>query len=335
LRAGFVVAAAFLGLAAVLLGVGLVLEYRGAEIRISNLPDGATVQVDEVDVGPGMEKDGAVTRLSLASGPHRITIVSPGKAPFGQAVIVDSGSATPPVITYTPLPAPAPAAAAEKDRRANPAGIAGNAPPGRESVGARGAEAGFVSLCTGSDLSAWETDVDWKKVGPETAATATEGEIRFHGNRYCHLVTRRAYRDFVLRLNYQFPPDVKSGDWSGIVLFSDTAPRFDDGHAIDVRVAQGQTGDIYSRGRFNLSGGGSGKGWVSTGRKNRGAERPAGEWNHVQIRCEGTSVTIGLNGVVVNEAQSPEPISAWIGLRNWGASIRYRDVRIKELGTSR
>jgi type 1 glutamine amidotransferase len=72
--------------------------------------------------------------------------------------------------------------------------------------------------------------------------------------------------------------------------------------------------------------------------------RPPGEWNSMEIRCEGDNVEVRLNGtrtVSANMSQTPElrnrPRSGYIGIGNWHGEangMAFRNVRIKELGAA-
>jgi hypothetical protein len=68
------------------------------------------------------------------------------------------------------------------------------------------------------------------------------------------------------------------------------------------------------------------------------ASKPSGEWNRVEIRCEGSRVTATLNGETVQDvdfSQDPELAhrlrEGFIMLQDHGNRVAYRNVRLKEL----
>jgi hypothetical protein len=58
------------------------------------------------------------------------------------------------------------------------------------------------------------------------------------------------------------------------------------------------------------------------------AEKPVGEWNAYDITVDGGTITVKLNGVLVNEATGAEVVSGAIGLQVEGAPIEFRNVLI-------
>jgi hypothetical protein len=65
--------------------------------------------------------------------------------------------------------------------------------------------------------------------------------------------------------------------------------------------------------------------------------KPAGDWNHFNIRCQDDKITVTLNGTVVNElALSHEkiksrPATGFIGFQDHALPLTLRKLRIREL----
>jgi len=82
-------------------------------------------------------------------------------------------------------------------------------------------------------------------------------------------------------------------------------------------------GDNLSNGsiqRFNLS---------KEMKENR--VKPAGEWNVYEVRAQGDTVTLSVNGMVVNEIGGIALRRGYIGLEAEGYEITFRNVRLKPL----
>lgn len=67
------------------------------------------------------------------------------------------------------------------------------------------------------------------------------------------------------------------------------------------------------------------------------AARPAGEWNQLEITCQGPHIRVTLNGQVVQdvdqtkvEAIRDRPQSGFLSLQNHGHRIEFRNFRLKE-----
>ena len=62
-----------------------------------------------------------------------------------------------------------------------------------------------------------------------------------------------------------------------------------------------------------------------------GLEKPAGEWNTFDIRCDGRTIALTVNGSLACEMTNCEVPKGHIGLEAEGYRIEFRNLRIKEL----
>jgi hypothetical protein len=69
------------------------------------------------------------------------------------------------------------------------------------------------------------------------------------------------------------------------------------------------------------------KGWHTPG----GPEKPAGEWNKLECYCFGDTITIRLNGQVVNHATRSAQTKGKIGLQSYKAEIFFRRLDVQPL----
>jgi hypothetical protein len=65
------------------------------------------------------------------------------------------------------------------------------------------------------------------------------------------------------------------------------------------------------------------------------SERPAGQWNEIEIRYEGAKLTFGLNGTVVNQAVLEQYWPCHIALLAQQSDVRFRNLRIIPMKTER
>ncbi len=59
--------------------------------------------------------------------------------------------------------------------------------------------------------------------------------------------------------------------------------------------------------------------------------KPAGEWNTDEIRAEGKTIRLWVNGAIVNEYTQCEVPRGYIGLEAEGYRIEFRNLRLKHL----
>jgi hypothetical protein len=59
--------------------------------------------------------------------------------------------------------------------------------------------------------------------------------------------------------------------------------------------------------------------------------KPAGEWNHYEIRAEGDRITLSVNGAVVSETNGYGLRKGYIGLEAEGYEITFRNLKLQTL----
>jgi hypothetical protein len=59
--------------------------------------------------------------------------------------------------------------------------------------------------------------------------------------------------------------------------------------------------------------------------------KPAGEWNHYEIRVQGDRVTLAVNGAVVNQWTGVALRKGYLGLEAEGHEIAFRNIRLTPL----
>jgi hypothetical protein len=65
--------------------------------------------------------------------------------------------------------------------------------------------------------------------------------------------------------------------------------------------------------------------------KKKDAELPHGEWNRVEVIANKGKITYVVNGIVVNEGESPSLNTGNIMIQSEGAETYYRKIEIAEL----
>ena len=66
-------------------------------------------------------------------------------------------------------------------------------------------------------------------------------------------------------------------------------------------------------------------------RGRRDVERPAGEWNRMEVICAGPTITVILNGSVVNVGTAASPAEGKIQFQSEGAEIVFRKIEVRPL----
>jgi hypothetical protein len=190
---------------------------------------------------------------------------------------------------------------------------------------------GFVPLFNGKDLDGWRC-----YAGKAEKWKAEDGLLVCTGAGGGWLGTERDYGDFVLRLEYRLQPAGNSGVYlrapekghisrvgMEIQILDDDHPRY---KGLDYYQ---YTGSLYH-----------------VVPPKRRAGKPAGQWNAMEIRCEGRRLVVVLNGVKVvdedldrlredkdtaREHPGLARTTGRLGLQSHSERVEFRRLRVKEL----
>jgi hypothetical protein len=185
---------------------------------------------------------------------------------------------------------------------------------------------GFVPLFNGKDLAGWEKvgKGDWE---------AQDGVLRTRGDeKPGWLATRREYGDFELALEYRLGPGANSGVF--LRAWKDGDPR--GSQFLEIQL-------IDDRGN-NTVGKTTGTAAIyAVVAPNPTVESTPGAWHKLEIRARGRRLQVSFEGQKVIDANLDDypksfgrfpgltQTSGRIGLQNYGTSVEFRNVRIKEL----
>jgi hypothetical protein len=189
----------------------------------------------------------------------------------------------------------------------------------------------FVPLFNGKDLTGWK-----QFVGKQGVWSVEENVIVCKGDGGGWLGTEKEYANFELKLEYRLQPGGNSGvyirapksghisrDGMEIQILDDLHPKYS---KLDFYQ---YTGSIYH-----------------VVAPNKRATKPAGQWNYMTIRADGSDIKVWLNGHKIVDADlerwRADPAiakehpglarrSGHIGLQSHTDRVEFRNLVIKEL----
>ncbi len=184
------------------------------------------------------------------------------------------------------------------------------------------AKEGFVSLFDGKTLDGWQGNTHGYKVDNGVMICEPGG----------NLFTAKEYADFIFRFEFKLPPNGNNGvgirtPLKGNPAYAGMEIQILDDRYKGIRPYQAH-GSIY--------------GVVPA---KRGHQKPIGQWNSEEIKCEGSHVKVTLNGTVIVDAdldKIDKPLDGrehpglhnkkgYIGFLGHGSPVEFRNIRIKEL----
>ncbi len=305
--------------------------------------EGSRVRIDFDDAGSGLElRDGRRGRFLVAGDDQRFAVAD--AALDGSTLVVSSPSVAAPVaVRYAWEAAP-------EARLFNREGLP--APPFRtddwhptsqlppvtnddEMASVRSAEPGFVPIFNGRDLDGWH-NVN----GAPSTWQVHDGALACSGLPTGVLRSDLHYESFVLEMEWRH---LRPGGNAGVFVWSDPLTRRGQPftRAIEVQVMDGSQGTGYTSDGdiFPIHGAvltpsngrdGSNRAFPTAARAN-----PSPLWNHYRIECVDGAIALAVNGEVVTRGRDCSPRKGYLCLESEGSPVEYRNIRLRELPSSR
>lgn len=210
-----------------------------------------------------------------------------------------------------------------------------------------------VHLLNGDGLSGWysflrEFGVD---KDPDHVFTLTNGVLRISGQHYGYLATRQTnFSNYKLVAEFRWgektwPPRENNARDSGVLVHfvgkDQVWPK-----SIEAQIIEGGTGDILVVSGAYLTVDGVIKG-PQTARFDRPGrnpwkdekgfrgpheiEKPTGEWNRMEVLCDGDRVAVSVNGHKTLEGTNASPSAGKILVQSEGAEIFFRRLDVYPL----
>lgn len=186
-------------------------------------------------------------------------------------------------------------------------------------------------------LEGWKS---YHQAGAKTADVWTldaQGVLHCQGEPLGYLFTEKDYGNFVLELDWRWPPGKVPG--KGGVLIRTTGPDKIWPKSLEAQINAGDAGDFWGLVGYRLDGPADRKttlehpqfGKLVNVKKSAAVEKPAGQWNHYKIVADGPVVTLEINGQTVNRATDCETSPGKIVLTAEGSAIEFRNVLLRPL----
>ena len=145
------------------------------------------------------------------------------------------------------------------------------------------------------------------------------------------LATEPNYDNFTLSLEWRFPPNTQpSPNGSGIVVRANGVHSFEcDPRGIEIDISEANTGDFVCYGTpLNAKKKAAGETTQSLGRMADPDLKPSGQWNNMEIRCDGEKISVKVNGKSVNEGAGARVKKGEICLRSQNTAIEFRKIKL-------
>lgn len=185
---------------------------------------------------------------------------------------------------------------------------------------------GWVTLYNGKDLTGWQTTGNWLPQKDGSLLIKPRSGERGWQRYSAYLWSKKKYKDFVLHVEYKYPPKGNSG-----IHFRVGDLKNPVNTGIEAQVL-----DSYGKKKMGHHDHG---GIIRTVGASKNMSKKAGEWNTMILTCKGHHLKVQLNGeqiVNIHLDKTPmkdRPLEGHIGLQDHGEpnNLHFRNIKIKEL----
>ena len=184
------------------------------------------------------------------------------------------------------------------------------------------------------NLENWDYYLADKDVHMEDVWHVADGVLVCKGNPLGYLYTNQNYRDFMLKLQWRWPEDKDPG--KGGVLIRTTSQNKIWPKSLEAQINAPDAGDFWGLNGYSFSGP-DGElesidhdqfGKLTNLKKTKSMENPPGQWNSYEIIAKGDTVTLIINGEIVNKAINCDLDSGTICITSEGSEIHFRNIEI-------
>lgn len=183
-----------------------------------------------------------------------------------------------------------------------------------------------IQLFNGKDLRNWEFKLKDPAVDPAKVFTVQNGVIHIKGDPFGYMRTKEVYSDYRLHVEWRWP----SGPSNSGVFIHGQMPDSIWLKCIECQLGAGNAGDFIC-----MSGSDMNERTDKTKRNVKklaqSSEKPAGEWNTMEVICKTNTIEVLVNGVLQNKGTGVNINSGHICLQSEGKDVEFRNVFLTKL----
>ena len=194
-------------------------------------------------------------------------------------------------------------------------------------------------LFDGKDLSGWTPYIWDRDAGKQdtTAAmsvvwTVKDAILICKGRPTGYLRTKAEFENYQLTFEWRWPADTGRGN-SGVLVHTTTPNALGQWpKSVEVQLYTRHAGDFWVIGTdLDVEDEAERKRGRRYVNLTDGSEKPFGEWNKMEITCQGNEITVKVNGDLVNHATNCTVTKGAIALQSEGAEVHYRNIVLSQL----
>lgn len=177
-----------------------------------------------------------------------------------------------------------------------------------------------VYLFNGQDLTNWDIVLKDSLADPALTFFIKDGNIQTSGEPFGYIRTAERFSDFELSVEWRWLAEPGN---SGVFIHIQEDKIWP--VCLECQLMNQKAGDFVCFPGFDFAEHTDKENWAVT-KIEESSEKPAGEWNHYDIRVIGDSVSIYVNNVLQNIATQTNFTEGHIALQSEGAPLEFRNV---------
>ena len=185
---------------------------------------------------------------------------------------------------------------------------------------------GAIMLFNGKDLSNWVFTLKDPAVDPAGVFTVKEGVIHISGDPYGYMRTKEQYGDYKLHLEWRWPAEATN---SGVFIHAQEPDAIWPA-SIECQLATGNAGDFICVAGTDMNER-TDKSTRVVAKKAPSNEKPVGQWNTLEVICNGNSIEVYVNGTLQNKGTGVTVSKGSICLQSEGKDIEFRNIFLVKL----
>jgi 3-keto-disaccharide hydrolase len=187
---------------------------------------------------------------------------------------------------------------------------------------------GFLPLVEGTDASQFTL----VGIGPDTV-TIEDGVVTLSGKPNGYFATKKDYKDYVLVFDWKYDRPADLTDDSKFKGNSGLLLHINGEHKIWPKCIEAQLQNSDAGHLFGVQGAAFKNSISPDARKaaQKKAIKPVGQWNAMEVTCDGGKIICKLNDVEIDAGTDASPVGGPIGWQSEGGVISLRNLRIKPI----
>lgn len=183
-----------------------------------------------------------------------------------------------------------------------------------------------IQLFNGKDLNNWVFYLKDPAVDPATVFNIQDGVIHISGNPFGYMRTKESYSDYKLHVEWRWPSEATN---SGVFVHGQQ-PDAIWLKCVECQLKAGSAGDFVCMNGADMNEH-TNKASMSVKKMADSSEKPAGEWNTLEVTCSANTIEVVVNGVLQNKGTGVNISSGSVCLQSEGKDIEFRNVFLTKL----